>query len=82
MSERVKKLSYFGSWEVKMCVSPVNCRNPSWLIDKVGVLQKRFHVLGCGWPSCFLLEARSVGKLKTSQCFDFFFLLRRCAECS
>ena len=36
-------------------------------------LAEKFHVPGCGWPSCFLLEARSAGKLKTSQCFAVFF---------
>ena len=41
---KVKRLSCFGSEEVKKCVS---CsRNPWWLIDKVGGLQKVSMCLG------------------------------------
>ena len=59
VSERVEKLPYFSSWEMKKCVD----RYDRSFAKKVP----------CAFqPSCFLLEVRSAGKLKISRCFAVF----------
>ena len=54
------------------------------LIDKVGVLlKKKIPLAWCFRPSCFLLDVRSAGKLKISQCFTvFLFFFVPCGKSS
>ena len=59
MSERVKKLPYFASWEVKKCV------------DRLGrsFAEKKIPRACYFRPSCFLLEVRSAGKFENFPMF-------------